>query len=470
MIELALVFGRATPARFAAARPVVLWLPLMCDGLLEACDLAYRSGSGAFVAVARLSREEPAVAARVAFWTWRAGGRATLISGLAERTRSAYHFLLASCDRHERDIAPGRLAVAVARVAAVIGLPSAPASVEPMVPTLLLGDEDGWDGAAFDRDRGRLFLPFPMAPALGDELALRLRFGGTAPVEARGRVVELARPGQRGPGLPAGFVLALQSPRTEVCEALARRVGGPGAGRAAPRYPVRAPVRVRPEVGEPVAHLAYSTEEQLHADWVANLSQGGAFVRTARPLPPGAAVRLEMQLPGGAVLEAPATVARVEPDGMGVRFRLDAAGEERLGEIIARIAARQRRALVVDDDRLARSVITDALRERGFEVVTAADGLAGLDVLTDELLALDLVVTDLRMPEMDGESFLRMVRGPGGEQDLTVVVVAGTLDPFVEARLHEAGADAVLDKALGPTLIAEASDAALERKRLVREE
>jgi hypothetical protein len=63
-----------------------------------------------------------------------------------------------------------------------------------------------------------------------------------------------------------------------------------------------------------------------------------------------------------------------------------------------------------------------------------------------------------------------MVRGPGGERDLAVVVVAGTLDPFVEARLHEAGADAVLDKALGPTLIAEASDAVLERKRLVREE
>jgi CheY-like chemotaxis protein len=69
------------------------------------------------------------------------------------------------------------------------------------------------------------------------------------------------------------------------------------------------------------------------------------------------------------------------------------------------------------------------------------------------------------MPNMDGESFVRTIRGAGGEEDLAIVVVAGTLDVRLEARLEKAGADAVLDKALGPANLAAAADAALERKR-----
>lgn len=220
--------------------------------------------------------------------------------------------------------------------------------------------------------------------------------------------------------------------------------------------------------GQPVARIEYATEQELAADYVSNLSQSGAFVRTARPLPVGSAVHLEMRLPGGTVLEAPATVVHANAAGVGVNFHLDEAGEIAMGEVIARISSRQRHALVVDDDALARRVIADALTARGFAVFSASDGVSGLGVLTDELMALDLLVADLRMPGMDGESFLSTVRGAGGEQDLTVVLVSATVDPFIEARLLGAGADAVLDKALGPELIAAASDAALERRQLVR--
>jgi len=48
------------------------------------------------------------------------------------------------------------------------------------------------------------------------------------------------------------------------------------------------------------------------------------------------------------------------------------------------------------------------------------------------------------------------------------VVVSGRLEEGLERRLEAAGADAVLDKALGPELVAQAADAALERKRLAR--
>jgi CheY-like chemotaxis protein len=172
-----------------------------------------------------------------------------------------------------------------------------------------------------------------------------------------------------------------------------------------------------------------------------------------------------MRLPGGEELSAPAVVAAVNDKGMGVQFELSDDGEQRLAGAIARISARPRRALVVDDERLVRAVLAEALRERGFEVLTAEHGAAGLSVVADELLALDLLVTDVRMPHMDGETFIRTIRGAGGESDLAIVVVTGALENGVEKRLEREGADAVLDKALGPELIAQAADAVLERKR-----
>jgi CheY-like chemotaxis protein len=135
---------------------------------------------------------------------------------------------------------------------------------------------------------------------------------------------------------------------------------------------------------------------------------------------------------------------------------------------IAHISARARRALVVDDDAVVRRVMADALADRGFEVVTATDGHDGLRVLSEELLALDLLLTDVFMPGLDGEGFVKMIRSAGGESDLAIVVVTSRMEDGLERRLEQAGADAVLDKALGPELVAQAADAVLERKRMIR--
>jgi len=151
-----------------------------------------------------------------------------------------------------------------------------------------------------------------------------------------------------------------------------------------------------------------------------------------------------------------------------VKFTLDADSEATLQAAIAHISARARRALVVDDDALVRRMIADALADRGFEVLTASDGQDGLRVVSEELLGLDLLVTDVYMPGMDGETFLRTIRQAGGEADLAIVVITGKLEPGLERKLEQEGADAVLDKALGAELVAQAADAVLERKRLVR--
>ena len=91
-----------------------------------------------------------------------------------------------------------------------------------------------------------------------------------------------------------------------------------------------------------------------------------------------------------------------------------------------------------------------------------------MQVLSEELLGLDLLVTDVFMPGMDGEAFVQTIRHSGGEADLAIVVVTGQIKQGLERRLAEAGADAVLEKGLGAELVAQAADAALERKRLSR--
>jgi two-component system, NtrC family, response regulator PilR len=63
------------------------------------------------------------------------------------------------------------------------------------------------------------------------------------------------------------------------------------------------------------------------------------------------------------------------------------------------------RVLVVDDERSMRELLSIVLRRDGYEVVAAADGRAALDVLTRERV--DVLITDIRMPEMTGVDVLR---------------------------------------------------------------
>jgi CheY-like chemotaxis protein len=64
--------------------------------------------------------------------------------------------------------------------------------------------------------------------------------------------------------------------------------------------------------------------------------------------------------------------------------------------------------LVVDDDPAVRSVLCRTMQAAGYSVHAAADGLEALTLL-DSDLQVDLVVTDLRMPRMDGRQLAAQV-------------------------------------------------------------
>ena len=94
-------------------------------------------------------------------------------------------------------------------------------------------------------------------------------------------------------------------------------------------------------------------------------------------------------------------------------------------------AKRTGRVLVVDDDEGIRSFVAESLERDGHDVVTAADGKAALAAAREE--PFDVVITDLRMPEVDGMTVVRTLRTEQPDVELVVLTAFGEVATAVEA-------------------------------------
>ncbi|HET7753570.1 MAG TPA: response regulator [Anaeromyxobacteraceae bacterium] len=115
------------------------------------------------------------------------------------------------------------------------------------------------------------------------------------------------------------------------------------------------------------------------------------------------------------------------------------------------------RALVVDDDFLSRRMISDSLYSRGFSVEDVDNAEDCLRLLSDGR-PVDLLVSDLRMPSVNGEQLVKSVRALDSAHAPFILVVTGDVTSRLELQLQQAGADAVLSKRLGAPLIASAAE------------
>jgi DNA-binding NtrC family response regulator len=87
--------------------------------------------------------------------------------------------------------------------------------------------------------------------------------------------------------------------------------------------------------------------------------------------------------------------------------------------------------LVVDDERSARDLCKEILRGQGFRVETAESGVRALEIL--EGGEIDIVLTDVRMPGMDGIDLLKTIKSKFGETDAVVMTGFGSIPAAVEA-------------------------------------
>jgi len=123
------------------------------------------------------------------------------------------------------------------------------------------------------------------------------------------------------------------------------------------------------------------------------------------------------------------------------------------------------RVLVVDDERAAREGLKKLLEQDGFRVETAESGRHALEV-ADELSP-DVVVTDLKMPEMDGIQLLQALgdRDP----DIPVIVVTAFGDVASAVAAMRAGAANFLTKPVDFDALTVTIERALERRQLKAE-
>jgi two-component system response regulator AtoC len=87
--------------------------------------------------------------------------------------------------------------------------------------------------------------------------------------------------------------------------------------------------------------------------------------------------------------------------------------------------------LVIDDEPNMRHMLTALLEKAGYGVTVAADGVEALSIL--ESKAFDLILCDVRMPKMDGLSFLKQITEQGLTTTTIVMSAYGTIDTAVEA-------------------------------------
>jgi len=79
--------------------------------------------------------------------------------------------------------------------------------------------------------------------------------------------------------------------------------------------------------------------------------------------------------------------------------------------------------LIVDDSKTVRNLVAFIMKKEGFKVTSAEDGLDGLEKLYSAE-AVDLIVSDVNMPRMDGLTFIKTVREQEAYRDIPIVVLS----------------------------------------------
>ncbi len=123
------------------------------------------------------------------------------------------------------------------------------------------------------------------------------------------------------------------------------------------------------------------------------------------------------------------------------------------------------RILIVDDEQNARQALRTLLAEEGYELAEAQDGEEALGLLSS--FAPALVLTDVRMPKVDGITLVKKAREQGSDAFFVMMTAFGSIETAVEAM--RAGADNYLLKPLDLSAVLIVLEKVLEKRRAVRE-
>lgn len=111
------------------------------------------------------------------------------------------------------------------------------------------------------------------------------------------------------------------------------------------------------------------------------------------------------------------------------------------------------RAIVIDDSKSIRSILSKILIEIGFTVEEAANGLEALDVIKKDKV--DLALVDWNMPNMNGYEFIQEVRKDNTYKDMRMMMVTTETEMNKVVEALEAGANEYVMKPFTKEMIIE---------------
>ena len=205
------------------------------------------------------------------------------------------------------------------------------------------------------------------------------------------------------------------------------------------RYP-------RAEVKKRTAHYKVPNGMDISLASIKNISGGGVCLLAKNEIKKGQKVQLEFTLPSDPTsIIAEAEIVWTEPlvpatpehsYKIGMKFlKIDERKKESITNFVVRYlqgkiqkeiapslaGKRKISILVIDDDKVTRQVVKDVFSQE-FEVFTAEDGHAGVEIARDKCP--DLILLDIIMPEIDGFSTLMLLRDFSETRDIPVIIIS----------------------------------------------
>ncbi len=236
-----------------------------------------------------------------------------------------------------------------------------------------------------------------------------------------------------------------------------------------------------------VLKVEYDNVEKFLHDYTHNISRGGIFIKTDKPLEKGTILHFQISFPG--ILEPlslrgevawrkMALTGREEAEslGMGVRFIFDdPASKEKIDGIVERIrgvegadpsADKVLKILLVDDNPSLLDMFSLGFTQLENTVVfKAQDGTEALQCMIEH--DIDLIIADIYMPIMDGFQFIRLIRENSYQKRVPIIAISAGGQGMRE-KCIEAGADFYIDKPITLTKLLDTVRRLLHIKRKER--
>ncbi len=126
-------------------------------------------------------------------------------------------------------------------------------------------------------------------------------------------------------------------------------------------------------------------------------------------------------------------------------------------------------ALVVEDNVVARQIVANILIQEGLQVIEATDGQEGYELFTRHAEDIDVVITDLFMPEMNGDVLSKKIRKELNRSDLPIICLTAMPDQSELLKVFKAGVSDYLVKPFAKEELLARITVHLERYRLSRQ-